>query len=188
MRQWQLVCCLIPASLHEPLRQWTLNHQRATLAGDRARLAAVAIEFDGYIRTLLAERRALGVEAPDDLTTVLLREWVSGRPLSDEELVSLLRNWTVGERISIIWASANRDEAVFGNPDESRSGPVTRAADSAPFGAGWNKPLRATGAGGYCCGGSWRTTLTLCCSLVHLPWGLSMYWKYSLVKLPWLQV
>jgi cytochrome P450 len=26
----------------------------------------------------------------------------------------------VGERITIIWASANRDEAVFGNPDEFR--------------------------------------------------------------------
>ncbi|PSJ45282.1 cytochrome P450 [Zobellella endophytica] len=200
----QVQCAFLgwPASLHEPLRQWTLNHQRATLAGDRARLAAVAIEFDGYIPTLLAERRALGAEAPDDLTTVLLRERISGRPLADEELVSLLRNWTVGElgtitasigilihylaehgevqrqlrqdasllpaaideilrihaplisnrrvttrevevggrtlvageRISILWASANRDEAVFGDPDEFR---LDRdPADNLLYGAG----------------------------------------------------
>lgn len=177
-----------PERLHEPLRQWIRKNHEATLSGDRTATAAVALEFDGYIRELLAERREAGSGAPSDVTTRLLREEVHGRPLNDEEIVSILRNWTVGElgtmaasvgilahylarrpvlqqqlrkqpdllpaaideilriqaplianrrittrpvelggqkldagaRITIIWASANRDEAVFGDPDEFR--------------------------------------------------------------------
>ncbi|HCN90020.1 MAG TPA: cytochrome P450 [Oxalobacteraceae bacterium] len=177
-----------PAALHEPLRQWTRKNHAATLARDKAAMDDVAYEFDGYIRELLAVRRAAGMHAPDDLTTSLLREQIGDRLLGDEEIVSILRNWTVGElatisacvgilahylaehpelqqqlreqtsllpaaideilrihaplianrrvttapvdiggralpagaRITLIWASANRDEAVFGDPDEFR--------------------------------------------------------------------
>lgn len=177
-----------PETLHEPLRQWVLKNQAATLGGHRAATAAVALEFDVYIRELLDARRKAGADAPDDVTTSLLRERVEGRPLSDEEIVSIVRNWTVGElgtisasvgilahylaerpelqdrlrgepsllpaaideilrihaplianrrvatrpvelggrrigpgeRVTLIWASANRDEAVFGDPDEFR--------------------------------------------------------------------
>lgn len=177
-----------PDSLHEPLRQWVLKSQAATLGGHRAATAAVALEFDAYIRGLLEERRKAGSSAPDDNTTRLLREQVGGRPLNDEEIVSIIRNWTVGElgtiaasvgilahylaerpelqqqlrerpallpaaideilrihaplianrrvttravelggreiaageRLTLLWASANRDEAVFGDPDAFR--------------------------------------------------------------------
>jgi cytochrome P450 len=177
-----------PEDLHEPLRQWVLKNQAATLGGHRAATAAVALEFDSYIRELLNQRREAGSEAPDDTTTDLLKERVDGRPLTDEEIVSIIRNWTVGElgtisasvgivahylaerpelqrqlreqpsllpaaideilrlhaplianrrvttraveiggreleageRVTLIWASANRDEAVFGDPDELR--------------------------------------------------------------------
>ena len=177
-----------PGSLHEPLREWILKSQAATLGGHRAATASVALEFDGYIRALLEARREAGQAAPDDVTTALLGERVDGRPLSDEELVSIIRNWTVGEigtisasigiiaqylaaqpalqrqlraqptllpaaideilrlhaplianrrvttrevelggrrleageRLTLIWASANRDETVFGDPDEVR--------------------------------------------------------------------
>lgn len=177
-----------PAALHEPLRQWTRRNHDATLSGDRIATAAVALEFEGHVRSLLDMRRSAGESAPEDVTTRLLRERVDGRPLTDEEIVSIVRNWTVGElatiaasvgivahhlaacpdlqqrlradfsllpaaideilriqaplianrrittraveiggrrleagaRISLIWASANRDEAVFGNPDECR--------------------------------------------------------------------
>ncbi|WP_445503720.1 cytochrome P450 [Microvirga sp. G4-2] len=179
-----------PAELHEPLRQWARRNHEATLAGDRSATAAVALEFDGYIRGLLGMRREAGSATPDDVTTRLLNEWIGGRPLTDEEIVSIVRNWTVGElgtiaasigilvhylathpdlqqrlrenpsllppaideilrihaplianrrittraveiggrrleagaRLSLIWASANRDEAVFGEPDEFRFG------------------------------------------------------------------
>ena len=177
-----------PATLHEPLRQWMHRNRAATLAGERDATAAVALEFDGYIRAQLELRRAAGEQATDDVTTRLLREEVEGRLLSDEEIVSIVRNWTVGElstmassigilarylaerpalqdrlrrnpallpaaideilrihaplianrrittrdvdiggrqlqagaRITLMWASANRDERVFGDPDEFR--------------------------------------------------------------------
>ncbi|HJW53750.1 MAG TPA: cytochrome P450 [Burkholderiaceae bacterium] len=177
-----------PTDLHEPLRQWIRKNHEATLARDRAAMEDVAFEFDGYIRDLLAVRRNAGIDAPDDITTSLLRERIADRLLGDEEIISILRNWTVGElstisasvgilahylaarpglqqqlreqtsllpaaideilrihaplianrrittgpvevggrklaageRITLIWASANRDEAVFDDPDEFR--------------------------------------------------------------------
>lgn len=177
-----------PVELEEPLRAWVRKNHAATLARDRAAMAAIAVEFDGYIRALLDERRALGPHAPHDITTELLGEQVLGRPVRDEELVSLLRNWTVGElstiaasvgivaeylathpevqeqlradgdlvgpavdeilrihaplvanrrvttrpgtlrgreleqgdRVTVLWAAANRDPEVFGDPDELR--------------------------------------------------------------------
>ncbi len=177
-----------PADLQGSLRQWTHRNQEATLSGDRTATAAVALEFEGFVRDLLEARRGAGADAPDDVTTRLLGERVGDRALTDEEIVSIVRNWTVGElgtiaasvgilvhslamrpdlqerlredsspipaaideilrihaplianrrittrpveiggrqleagaRLSLIWASANRDEAVFGDPDEFR--------------------------------------------------------------------
>ncbi|NYT61046.1 cytochrome P450 [Alcaligenaceae bacterium] len=177
-----------PQELHEPLRLWIKKNHQATLAQDRTAMAAIAFEFDGYIKDMLAVRRKAGASASSDITTSLLGERVAGRPLADDEIVSILRNWTVGElgtmassvgiivhylarrpklqqqlrldtallglaideilriqgplianrristrsvnvggrqlaagdRVSIIWASANRDEDVFGDPDEFR--------------------------------------------------------------------
>ena len=176
-----------PETMHEPLRQSILKNQAATLGGHRAAAAAVALEFDVYIRELLDARRGAGNESPDN-TASLLKERVGDRFLNDEEIVSIVRNWTVGElgtisasvgilaqylaertelqqrlrtdpsllpaaideilrihaplitnrriaakaveignrniavgeRITLIWASANRDEATFGDPDEFR--------------------------------------------------------------------
>lgn len=186
----QIQCAFLgwPARLHGPLLLWAQKNHEATLARDTKAMAEIALEFDGYIRTLLEERRRAGADAPDDITTDLLRTRVDDRPLSHEEIVSILRNWTVGElgtiaacvgiivhflaqkpriqehlrknlhllpaaideilrmhaplisnrrtatraveiggrriaageRITIMWASANRDEAVFGDPDEFR--------------------------------------------------------------------
>jgi cytochrome P450 len=190
-----------PAELHEPLRQWTIRNHAATLARDPVAAAAVAFEFDGYIREILAARR----ETPHvagDVTSQLLHERIAERPLTDEEIVSILRNWTVGElatisasigilvyylaghtsvqgqlrrvpellpvaieeilrihppliasrrkalrpvniggaaiapgeRLTLMWASANRDESVFGDPDEFRLDRNPR--DNLLYGAG----------------------------------------------------
>lgn len=186
----QIQCAFLgwPAYLHEPLRAWIRKNHEATLATDKAAMAAIALEFDGYIGELLTMRRKAGAEAPDDITTSLLREKVGGRLLNEEEIISILRNWTVGElgtisacvgilahflainqqlqnqlrtnvsllpeaideilrihaplvsnrrvttkpvkiggrniaageRITLMWASANRDEEVFCDPDEFR--------------------------------------------------------------------
>ncbi|XOZ32410.1 cytochrome P450 [Halomonadaceae bacterium KBTZ08] len=190
------------SDLHEPLREWLHRNQAATLAGDREAMAQVAVDFDSTIRSLLAERRDAGDQAPADTTTALMHETVNGRPLSDEELVSILRNWTVGElgtisasvgivfhalagdpglrdgvaanpeslnatidellrrdaplmsnrrvttcpvtlggrtieageRITLLWAAANRDETVFGDPDAIK--PEANAANNLLYGAG----------------------------------------------------
>ncbi|MBB4094330.1 cytochrome P450 [Ochrobactrum pecoris] len=177
-----------PDSLQVPLLDWVRKNHKATLARDTKAMAVIALEFDEYIRALLDERRRLGMDAPDDVTTSLLRDRIDGRALSHEEIVSILRNWTVGElgtitacvgilchhlannrqtqalmrggpdllpaaideilrlhaplisnrrvttrsvtiggreipageKITLMWASANRDEAVFDKPDELR--------------------------------------------------------------------
>ena len=184
----QVQCAFLgwPQSLYEPLNQWVRKNHQATLAQDRPAMSAIALEFDGFIRELLDKRRQAGAQAPDDLTTALMRETVDGKVLPDDVIVSILRNWTVGElgtiaacvgilvkylaqhpnlqqtvrnnleilpptideilrihpplianrrvttkevtisgqtipageRLTLLWASANRDEDVFGDPDE----------------------------------------------------------------------
>jgi cytochrome P450 len=177
-----------PVELHAPLRSWVRKNHEAIRSRNRDAMAAVAMEFDGHIRQVLAERRNASNELPDDVASQLLKEQVRGRNLSDEEIVSILRNWTVGElatiaasvgilvhylaehtalqsqlrknptlvpaavdevlrieaplmtsrritaapvkvgdrtlgkgeRITLMWASANRDERVFGDPQEFR--------------------------------------------------------------------
>ena len=95
----QIQCAFMgwPEALHAPLRLWVRKNHEATLAGHQAATAAVALEFDHHIRAQLEVRREVGTEAPDDVTTSLLRERIDGRSLSDEEIVSIVRNWTVGE-------------------------------------------------------------------------------------------
>jgi len=86
-----------PADMHEPLHLWMQRNHGATLAQDRAAMANVAHEFEGYVGELLRVRRSAGAQVIDDITASLLRERVGDRPLRDEEIVSILRNWTVGE-------------------------------------------------------------------------------------------
>lgn len=170
---------------HEPLRKWISKNHKATLNQDRKALAAIALEFDGYIQDELNKRRSPESDRYNDLTVSLMQEKVDGRLLTDQEITSILRNWTVGElstisacvsilcnflaenpsiqqqlrdqpslleaaideilrihpplianrrivskpveidgqkleigeKVSLIWASANRDEKVFGDPD-----------------------------------------------------------------------
>ena len=191
-----------PARLHGPLQDWLRRNHAATRSGDRAATTAVALEFDGYIRDILAERRGAraaatddaehgvpdklaGHDHADDVTDRLLALRIDGQPIDDAALVSIVRNWTVGElgtiaasvgilvhhlardarlqarlrddrslvpvaideilrldaplianrrvarrkvelggkcieageRLSLLWASANRDERLFGDPD-----------------------------------------------------------------------
>jgi len=191
-----------PATLHAPLLQWTRKNHAATLSGNRQTIAAVATEFDGYIRDLLAQSRGRAAAEDADAMARLLNERLNDRSLTDDEIVSILRNWTVGElstisacvgilthylaeheelqrqlretpsllpnsideilrihpplissrrkttqsvaidgclipageRVTIMWASANRDEHVFGDPDEFR--PDRDPAQNLLYGAG----------------------------------------------------
>jgi cytochrome P450 len=189
----------------DALRHWMARNHRATLARDREALNAIAAEFDGVVRRVLDDRRALdrdAVEEAQDVTSQLMRERIDGVPLSDDELVSILRNWTAGElgtmaasvgiivdylarhsalqqelrtepeklpdaideilrmhpplvanrrvatrdvvlggrsiaagdRVTVIWASANRDERCFGDPDDYQPG--RNGADNLLYGRG----------------------------------------------------
>lgn len=86
-----------PASLEDDLLRWMADNQAATRSQDRSRTAEVAQRFDAIIRSLTDARREAGDDAPDDVTTELVRERVDGRELTDEEIVSILRNWTGGD-------------------------------------------------------------------------------------------
>jgi len=91
------------ACLEQPLTEWIEKNRVATLRRDRAEIAKVALEFDGYIRQLLDERREDAAAGnPKDVTAELLTDTVQlpgeePRTMTDEEIVSLIRNWTVGE-------------------------------------------------------------------------------------------
>ena len=87
---------------HEPyLLEWMAENHAATRSGDRSRMAVVAQNFDAIITSITGPRRLALDEAPDDLTTRLMRDTVDGRPFTPEEVVSILRNWTGGDLGSI---------------------------------------------------------------------------------------
>lgn len=104
-----------PMSLQAPLNSWATRSNKATLARDRTALSALAAEFDELIAGLLTERRK--PDAPEDLTSALMKEQVNGRTLNDQEIASILRNWTVGEVGTIAAAIGIIAEFLASNPD-----------------------------------------------------------------------
>lgn len=86
-----------PPLLYEPLLQWVHKNREAMRARDTDVMAAIALEFDGHIRSQLEWREEAGDAAPDDITTSLVRQTIDGKRLEHGEIVSILRNWTVGE-------------------------------------------------------------------------------------------
>jgi cytochrome P450 len=90
-----------PSALEDTLLDWVEENRQATRSGQFVRTATVAARFDEIIGSLIDTRRRSGDDAPEDLTTELVRDSVDGRPLTDEEIVSILRNWTAGDLGSI---------------------------------------------------------------------------------------
>lgn len=95
----QALCAFLgwPAALHKPLADWSARNRAAIAARDSDALGRLADEFTRFITAQLGVRRQAGTDAPEDVTTRLLRARVDGEPLRDEEIVSILRNWTAGE-------------------------------------------------------------------------------------------
>ncbi|HHU37956.1 MAG TPA: cytochrome P450 [Propionibacterium sp.] len=108
------------ADLEPPLLAWMTENHAASRSGDRARMAVVAHDFDAIIRSIIEPRRAAGDDAPDDLTTRLMRDTVDGRPFTDEEIVSILRNWTGGDLGSIALCVGVLFAFLAENPDVQR--------------------------------------------------------------------
>lgn len=100
-----------PEQLEPELLQWMVENHQASRSGELSRTAEVAERFDAIIGSVVAPRRALGPDAPADLTTEVMQVRVpladpeipgsQERALSDEEIVSILRNWTGGDLGSI---------------------------------------------------------------------------------------
>ena len=101
-----------------PLSQWIEKNRRATLEQDRAKIAAIALEFDQYIHEILEERRQ---RPHNDITAELMDDLVPLNPprkMSEEELVSLIRNWTVGELSTVAASAAIVLKFLASNPAE----------------------------------------------------------------------
>ncbi len=90
-----------PAELEDALVGWIEDNREATRSKLLERTTAATERFDGMIGTLIENRRAAEDDAPDDVTTELMRDTIDGRPLADREIVSILRNWTAGDLGSI---------------------------------------------------------------------------------------
>ncbi len=86
-----------PESMHDELWQWMEATRQAVKTKDRSALAEQAEHFTLMVQAQLDLRREAAANAPDDITTDLMKEQVNGRPLSDTEIISILRNWTAGE-------------------------------------------------------------------------------------------
>ncbi|SDS96976.1 hypothetical protein SAMN05216198_3289 [Halopseudomonas litoralis] len=108
-----------PLKLQDNLLSWASRNAEATLARDRAILAALAEEFDALIADLLHTRRRAGTsaDADADVTSALMQEQINGRPLSDQEIASILRNWTVGEVGTIAASVGILTQFLAANPE-----------------------------------------------------------------------
>lgn len=86
-----------PAELEEELIDWMAANHAASRELDREKMAEVAHWFDRIITSVVATRRGLGADAPQDVTTELIADRGLGRELTDAEITSILRNWTGGD-------------------------------------------------------------------------------------------
>ena len=86
-----------PAGLEEELIAWMAANHTASRELDRDKMAEVAQWFDRIITSVVATRRELGADAPQDVTTELINDRSLGRELTDAEITSILRNWTGGD-------------------------------------------------------------------------------------------
>ncbi len=127
-----------PTSIEPQLLGWMADNHAATRSGDLSRTAAVAEQFNAIIRSLLASRR--GPDAPDDLTTELVRlRDADGAPLGEDVLVSVLRNWTGGDLGSLALCTGVVARWLSVNP---RNQPLLRHAPDADLDAAIDEMLR----------------------------------------------
>lgn len=103
------------SELEGTLLDWVADNRDATRSGDRTRTTEVAGRFDGIIRTLLADRRAVPRHDLTTRLTTLTKE--DGALLTDAELVSILRNWTGGDLSSIALCAGVVVHALIDAPE-----------------------------------------------------------------------
>lgn len=107
--------CLSDEEIVSILRNWTVGE-----------LSTIAASI-GILAQYLGAHPALQQQLRDDASLLpaaideILRmnaPLISNRRVTTQPVEIGGRKFDAGERITLLWASANRDEAVFGNPDE----------------------------------------------------------------------
>ena len=84
-------------TVYPVLMNWAQKNYAAIRARDRAKMTALAQEFDSIIREQIDQRIKNNAEPHNDVTAALMHETVHGRQLSQAQIISILRNWTAGE-------------------------------------------------------------------------------------------
>nr|WP_293048559.1 cytochrome P450 [Pandoraea sp.] len=113
------------------MRNWTVG-ELGTIAACVGILAHYLAEHPSLQQDLRAEPALL----PDTIDEILRihAPLITNRRVTTRPVEIGGRHIPAGQRITIMWASANRDEAVFGTPDECR--PAQNAARNLLYGAG----------------------------------------------------
>ncbi len=96
------------------LRNWTVG-ELGTISSSVSILLSYLAEHPDLRQSLANDTRAL----PDAIDEILRIDapLMSNRRVTTREVNMGGRTIPAGEKITILWASANRDEKVFGNPD-----------------------------------------------------------------------
>ena len=137
----RLLCAFMdwPDTLGAPLRDWALRNRAATLAGDRAVLAAMAFEFDGHIRARIAAEH----DRVEDIGDVVRLNGDAGRTVdADAAGQALIGGEGIGFGFPFDGAGAGIHDIVFENDivavadrhqagmDDSAIGPSLRLAEA----------------------------------------------------------
>jgi cytochrome P450 len=100
------------------VRNWTVG-ELSTMAACVGILAAYLATHPALLASLRAE--PAGVPAAIDEILRMDAPLIANRRIVREPVDVGGTHFAPGDRVSILWASANRDEAVFGDPDQFRA-------------------------------------------------------------------
>ena len=113
------------------VRNWTVGE-----LGTIAASVGILVQYLAEHPTLQNELRNQPTDLPDAIDEILRihAPLIANRRVTTCPVTLGDRSIAAGERLTLIWASANRDEAVFGDPD--RYDPARNKANNLLYGAG----------------------------------------------------
>lgn len=99
------------------LRNWTVG-EVGTISASVSILLNFLASYPAHLQSLVADPERL----PDAIEEILRMDapLISNRRVARRDVVIGEREVLAGEKVTILWASANRDEDVFGDPDAFR--------------------------------------------------------------------